>query len=100
VELSTIIYVHGAREAGNRPGKINPAFCKPRALLKHGMSDADPGPKGGWMVQGDIETGHHPRVDIDREGQDRAPDRLAGYFVDDDEIHDCVIDLHDVERAR
>ncbi|HJZ22591.1 MAG TPA: hypothetical protein VJ226_16615, partial [Bradyrhizobium sp.] len=43
---------------------------------------------------------HDPCVDVDRQGENRPPDRCPGDLVDDDQVHDRVVNLHDVEWTR
>ena len=46
-----------------------------------------------------MEAGHHPRQHIHCEGDPRPPHRLAALFIDHNEIHLGVVDLHDLQGA-
>lgn len=100
MEFSGIVEVNGAREAGSWPGKVNPALGQPGFLFEYGLRNTDASPESGGVIQGQIEAGDQPSVNIDGEGEDGAPDWLSGDLVNDDQIHSGVVDLHDVEWAR
>lgn len=63
------------------------------------MRDAQSRCDRSWRVERDIKTNDHTAVDIDGEGNPRAPNWQSLFIIDDDDIELCVIDLHEVEWA-
>ncbi|GGG16426.1 hypothetical protein GCM10010924_51790 [Rhizobium wenxiniae] len=51
------------------------------------------------MLKAQIEADHHAAGDIYRQGQPRALQWLAVYSVNNKEIDQRVIDLHDFQRV-
>src|SRR5271166_5098966 len=64
------------------------------------MEEAEADRKPGRGIHRQIEAGDHPREHVDRERQPWPLERSARFLIDDDQIHERVIDLNDLERPR
>lgn len=49
-----------------------------------------------WVLKGQVKAGYHAAGDIDRQRQPGTLQWLAVYSIDDEEIDQCVINLHDL----
>ena len=76
-----------SRKSSRRPCERKQAHFVGQAFLEHRLSDADPGTQNRGMIQAQIEPGHHTRMDVDGQSEDRAPDGRSGDLIDDDQIH-------------
>lgn len=62
------------------------------------MGEAETDGDGGRCFQRDHHAGHAAREYIDSDRQVRAPDGMPVALIDDDQIDDCVVDLHLLQR--
>lgn len=64
------------------------------AFVTGGVGEAETDRDGGRCFQRDHHAGHAAREYIDGDRQVRAPDGLPVALIDDNQIDDCMVDLH------
>ena len=99
VKLCAVVAVEDRWQPGNGPGEVDISLGEPGGFFISSVQQAKSHGRARRRIERKIEARHHSGADIDRDRQDRAPDRPSELFVNHNDVDERVVDLPDFVGA-
>ncbi len=100
-KISAVVRMHGLRQSGGWPRRVDLAFGQPTGFVIDGIQHAETERDARRFVHRQMKSDDQAGEYVDGERQPRSlVHRLPCRFIDQENIDFCVIDLHDFERSR
>src|ERR1035441_426413 len=98
-EIPPVVSPQDFGQTTEGPVKMLQVPCRqPGTLGQASLPQAQANGRHRRRLQGNVEPQDAARTYVNRHGQPRSPDGLAVSLIDDDDVGQCVIDLHAVQR--